>query len=145
MVQGQVAPEDRREATEVLERFDRGFLARDACEATAGYADDAEWMNAFGVRKTGRAEIRAFFESVWAQAHTHSYRVVRTGQAIRFLQTDVAIAWGSWTGDEQRTHDGELLPPRVGNDLRILTKRDGRWQIASHMIMDEARAAPTMR
>ena len=145
MVQGQVAPEDRRAAMEVLERFDRGFFSCDAGQATADYADDAEWLNAFGVRKNGRVEIRAFLESVWASEHTHTYRVARSGQAIRFLCPDVAVAWGSWTGDDQRTRDGKLLPPRVGNDLRILTKRDGRWLIASHMIMDEARVAPTVQ
>jgi len=145
MVHGQVAPDDRRAAMEVLERFDRGLMARDAVQATADYADDAEWLNAFGVRKIGRVEIRAFLETVWGTEHTHAYHVARTGQAIRFLRSDVAVAWGSWTDDDQRSLDGEPLPPRVGNDLRILIKRDGRWLIASHMIMDEARAAPTMR
>lgn len=53
---------------------------------------------------------------------------------ITFVRPDVAIVRSQLVRTGQRTSDGAAMPDRRINHLRVYEKRDGRWQIISHLI-----------
>jgi len=70
---GAEAVEDVRAITAIVERWTRAFPAGDAGPLADEYADDAEWINAFGVARRGGAAIAAFLQElfgrgIWAAA-----------------------------------------------------------------------------
>src|SRR5688572_12611137 len=46
---------------EMLGKFSAAARARDAKAYASLYAEDAQWVNAFGDRRTGRSEIETFY------------------------------------------------------------------------------------
>ena len=111
------------------ERFDGGVLQSD-------YADDADWLNAFGVRKKG-AEIAPFVSQVVKRPGVQERRTTWGETHVRFVRPDVALAWRDYQTLGHKTLDGKELPERKTHANWVLTKDGGKWRIASHVISDD--------
>ena len=51
---------------QVIENWNRAWQTKDAKLAAQDYSDDADWTNAFGMKKKGRAEIAKFLTEVFS-------------------------------------------------------------------------------
>jgi uncharacterized protein (TIGR02246 family) len=129
--------EDEAAIGRVLANWDRGWDAFDARLAAMDYADDADWLNAFGRKKKGRAELEAFLAELFVRPDMKAARFATTSVSIRFVRPDVAVVRTDFEGVGQKTLRGEEMGKRVGHQIRILSKDGGRWVIVSHQIMDE--------
>ncbi len=69
------AADDNDAVTSVVERNIAAFRDFDAGRVSGTYADDADWTNAFGVRRRGRADIREFLTNLFARPQ---FRVPRS-------------------------------------------------------------------
>ena len=114
------------------EKFDASVLAGD-------FADDAEWLNAFGVRQKGGANIVAFVSQVVKRPQVQGRRTTWDEPQIRFLRPDVAMASRSYTTLGHKMPSGTELPERHTHSTWVLTKDNGKWRIASWVISDEIR------
>ena len=99
------------------------------------YAEDANWTNAFSDRFQGRAALRdglaAIFELDFVMAGTSSEEVFAD---VTFLAPDVALIRSQLVRRGQHQSDGAPMADRLIHHLRVLQRRDGRWQIVSHLI-----------
>src|SRR5215510_12731228 len=76
-----------------LENWNEGWDTFNAQLASMDYADDADWLNAFGVKKKGRAEIEKFLAEIFARPDLKEARFKTTGLSIRFISPDVAVVY----------------------------------------------------
>lgn len=114
------------------EKFDASTLAGD-------FTDDAEWLNAFGVRQKGGANIVAFVSQVVKRPQVQGRRTTWDEPQVRFLRPDVAIASRTYTTVGHKTLSGTELPERHTHSTWVLTKDNGQWRIANWVISDEMR------
>ena len=111
------------------DKFDASVLQGD-------YADDADWLNAFGVRLHGSAKILDFMTQMVKRPTVQGRKTVWEEPDIRFVRPDVAIAYRNYQTAGHKTLDGEEIPVRNTHAVWFLTKDSGKWRIASHVIYD---------
>ena len=118
-----------------LDSWNRGWAEADADLAVQAYAEDVDWTNAFGDRIQGRDALRA------GLAFIFGLDFVMAGDSgdnefteLTFLTPDVALIRSKLVRIGQQTQRGERLPDRHVHHLRVLQRRDGEWQIVSHLI-----------
>src|SRR5699024_7069946 len=71
---------------EVLMRLGKAFAACDVSGLEAVYAEDADWVNAFGSHCQGRDEIMAYLKTLFADARFGAGRMMGSPEAsIRFI------------------------------------------------------------
>lgn len=130
---------EEREAVEaILRELRQRAREGDAARAAALYADDADWMNAFGVRRRGRVEIEAWLRRLNESPGYRAGQVTHsTPEEIQFLRPDLAVVHRYLEISGQRSAAGTELPVRRTHHLLVLSKESGRWVIACHYIMDE--------
>jgi uncharacterized protein (TIGR02246 family) len=121
------------------ENFDASVLAGD-------YAEDADWLNAFGVRIKGGAKIVEFVSKVVKRPGVQGRHTTWREIAVRFVRPDVALAYRDYTTVGHKAPNGQEMPQRNTHSTWLLTKDGGRWHIASQMICDDnAAAIPTAK
>ena len=94
---------------EMWDRFDASSLQND-------YADDADFVNAFGTRLKGRAEIVAFAARVVQRPNVQDRRTTWSPPLIRFVRPDVAVVSRDYETAGFRTLSGHAFNqgiPRV--------------------------------
>ena len=116
------------------EHFDASILQGD-------YADDADWLNAFGVRIKGGAKIVEFVSRVVKRPGVQGRQTTWDEPVIRFIRPDVAVAYRDFRTVGHKTLDGKEMPQRNTHSTWILTKDSGKWLIASQVISDDNAAA----
>ncbi|EUA15192.1 hypothetical protein I546_0725 [Mycobacterium kansasii 732] len=67
---------DRAAITRTLTRLFAGFAHRDAGLLTDVYADDADWINAFGTVRRGSEHITAYLRGLFADKNFNDGRIV---------------------------------------------------------------------
>jgi len=140
-----MAQEQERAAVDaVIETWNQGWRVKDADLAASGYAEDAEWINAFGMREHGRKAIAARLHEIFALPFVMNATSQVANQEVRFVQPDVAVVITKIEREGQTTSSGEELGVRHTSHQRVLHKRDGTWRIVSHLISD-ARALGTQQ
>lgn len=139
-----LAPPQKDEAAirQAIANWDAGWRNFDDEIISRDYADDADWTNAFGVPRQGRAAIRAYLAKGLASPEWRSRRSTPSTVDIRFLKPDIAVVRSSRQTTGQKTASGQEYPVRKTHDLRVFVLKDGRWLIASHLIMDEKEVRP---
>ena len=131
------AADDKDAVVSVVERNIAAFRDFDAGRASGTYADDADWTNAFGARRRGRADIREFLTNLFARPQFRARAQSGPSEmSVRFAGPDVAIVQTFAEIVGQRGPNEEL-PPRKLHRLMVLTKNDGEWLIVSELVMDE--------
>ncbi|WP_428410113.1 YybH family protein [Hyphococcus sp.] len=118
-----------------LESWNRGWAEKDAALAVQDYSDDTDWTNAFGDRFQTREALQEGLEFIF------SLDFVMAGDSagnefadVTFLTPDIALIRSKLVREGQQFSTGEVRPDRHINHLRVLERRDGKWQIVSHMI-----------
>jgi uncharacterized protein (TIGR02246 family) len=76
---------------QVIENWNRAWKAKDAKLAAQDYAHDADWTNAFGMKRKGRAEIEKFLAEVFTLPFVMAARSKVVEQSVRFIKPDVAL------------------------------------------------------
>jgi len=112
------------------ENFDASILAGD-------YADDADWLNAFGVRIKGGAKIVEFVSKVVKRPGVQGRHTRWEEPTVRFVRPDVALASRDYTTVGHKALNGQEMPPRNTHSTWLMTKDGGKWRIASQVISDD--------
>ncbi|MBZ0112523.1 MAG: SgcJ/EcaC family oxidoreductase [Thermoanaerobaculia bacterium] len=126
---------DRAAVLKTLDSWNEGWRTADANLAVQDYSEDTDWTNAFGDRFQGREELRKGLEFIF------SLDFVMAGDSggneftdVQFLTPDVAMIRSKLVRVGQQTRDGAVRPDRHIHHLRVLERREGKWQIVSHLI-----------
>lgn len=119
-----------------LGRWYRAWETRDAELGARDYEDDAEWTNAFGMRRRGRAAIETTLREVFALPFVVAGESQPTAQDIQWLRPDVALVVSHVERAGQQTPAGAPLGTRQTTHHRVFVRTGGTWRIASHLISD---------
>jgi uncharacterized protein (TIGR02246 family) len=126
---------DRAEILKTFDSWDQGWAERDPELAVSDYAEDADWTNAFGDRFVGKEKLLEGLTFIFSLDFVMSGTSAENEFTdITFVKPDVAIVRSKLVRTGQRTSEGDVMPDRHINHLRIYEKRDGRWQVISHLI-----------
>jgi uncharacterized protein (TIGR02246 family) len=119
-----------------LDNWFRAWEVRDAELGARDYAADAEWTNAFGMTRRGRAAIEATLREVFGLPFVVAGDSRPTAQEIRWLRPDVALVVTVVERVGQQSPTGEPLGTRRTTHHRVFVRGDDGWRIASHLISD---------
>lgn len=118
-----------------LDSWNHGWAKADADLAVKDYAEDVDWTNAFGDRFQGRDALKKGLEFIF------NLDFVMAGSSgsnefeeVTFLTPDVALLRSKLVRKGQKTSTGQAMPDRHIHHLRVLHRRNGKWQIVSHLI-----------
>ena len=136
LAQVKTAKSDQSLIEQVVENWNRAWQTKDAKLAAQDYSDDADWTNAFGMKRKGRAEIEKILGEVFSLPFVMAGQSETANQSIRFIKPDVALVVTRVERAGQRTPSGAELGTRQTSHLRVLMKSGGRWRIVSHLISD---------
>jgi uncharacterized protein (TIGR02246 family) len=112
------------------DRFDASFLEGD-------FAEDADWLNAFGVKIQGSSKILAFMAGMVKRPTVQGRKTTWDEPRIRFVRSDVALAYRDYRTVGHKTLDGKEMPQRNTHATWFLTKDGGKWRISSQVIYDD--------
>lgn len=127
---------DKASVVEAIGRWDQAWRTKDARLGARDYSEDAHWVNAFGMRRTGRSAVEQTLREVFALPFVAVGESQTVGHDVRFLREDVAVVATTVERRGQLTPAGEQLGVRHTSHLRVFQRRGGRWQIVSHLISD---------
>ena len=136
LAQDTTAKIDQVAVEQILEHWNKAWQAKDPKLAAQDYSDDADWTNAFGMKKRGRAEIEKFLTEVFSLPFVMTAQSKVVEQSIKFIKPDVAVVVTRVERVGQRTPSGEALGTRETSHLRVLMKSGGTWKIVNHLISD---------
>ena len=123
---------------EMLGKFSAAARARDAKAYAALYAEDANWINAFGDKRKGRQEIEAFLTRLFAHPGERDTKSTMVGApTLLLVRPDVAVVQWLILGEGQRDDADKVLPNRKTHHSLVLAKEQDRWVIKNHVIMDQ--------
>jgi uncharacterized protein (TIGR02246 family) len=124
---------------QLVARRAEAIRTRNAELQRPAYAPDAVWINAFGVRRTGRDSIVAFLGGLYADSGFRESRLVRAAPPeVLFIRPDVAVVHDFQESQGQRLRNGEVVDRRVHTTF-VMSKEQGRWLIRYQQIADERR------
>ena len=129
--------EDEAAIRTIVGHWQQNWDHFDASVLQGDYAEDADWQNAFGVRRHGSADIVAFVAGVVKRPQNQGRHTTWGTPQIRFIRPDVAIAWRDYQTGGNRAPDGSALPQRRTHSTWILAKDGGKWSIVSQVISDD--------
>jgi len=132
----QTPENDQALIEQAIDRWYRAWEIEDPKLAAQDYTEDADWTNAFGMSRKGRAEIENQLTEVFAMSFVMSGQSRIVDQSVRFLGQDVALVTTSVERSGQKSPSGESIGVRHTNHLRVFTKSKGNWKIVSHLISD---------
>ena len=112
-------------------------MDKDAGLAAQDYSDDADWTNAFGMRRIGREEIQKLLEEVFQLPFVMAGSTRYEYHDFKYVEPATVLLRSRAIRTNQQLADGETEPPRRINHLRVFSKRGERWVIVSHLIADE--------
>jgi uncharacterized protein (TIGR02246 family) len=128
---------DEKAIKQIVWNWIAGWERCDSQLAIEGFAEDADWMNAFGIKKNGRKELKEFLDWVFSLPNAKERKNTETITSIRFIRPDVALVYADFLVEKQRYLNGEEMADRVGHDIRVMLKENDKWEIVSMLIMDE--------
>jgi uncharacterized protein (TIGR02246 family) len=126
---------DLRAFRMILDDFNRAWATRDAALFVRHFAPDGDFMQAFGRYRADRASTETFM-TMFFGAQTDGFQARELGTRVRMLTPDAAFVEQELEGDGVTNTDGSKQPPRRGNMMLALVRRDGRWLIASYRYLD---------
>ena len=136
LAQVQTKPNDQKSIEQLIENWNKAWQTKNAKLAAQDYSDDADWTNAFGMKRRGRVEIEKLLGEVFSLSFVMAGQSKTVEQSIKLIKPDVALVTTRVERSGQRTPSGAELGTRHTSHLRVLLKSGGRWQIVSHLIAD---------
>ena len=128
--------EDKKAIETAYQNWYTAWETKDYKLAAQDYSNDAFWVNAFGMKRTGRAEIENTLKEVFAMDFVMSGKSKTVEKTVRFIKPDVALVESRVEREGQEMKSGEKLETRKTSHLRVFAKSNGKWQIVSHLISD---------
>lgn len=140
---------DANAISALMSNYSAAWTRQDVDAVVAVYAEDAEWVNAFGMVYRGHNELRERFKQLFqrfpAPPSAKAAKEAASNQdgpppgrvSLRYIGSNAAVVH---TFTESRWAGG-----RDGTDVRrvlvtfVLQKHAGTWKIAHQMIMDVRR------
>ena len=135
--QGRLTGPDSTEIVAAVQNWERAWAIRDAELASRDYTTDADWTNAFGMRRIGREEIHALLSDVFKLPFVMAGDTDYEYHDLRALSNDVALLRSRAIRTGQQLPDGTVEEPRRTNHLRVFVRSGDGWAISSHLIGDE--------
>lgn len=120
-----------------LDNWERAWEVLDPELAARDYSADADWTNAFGMRRMGRAAIQELLTEVFGLPFVTAGETEYQYNDLTFVAPDIALLRSQAFREGQQLPDGTVEDTRRTNHLRVFAKRDGDWVIISHLIGDE--------
>lgn len=121
----------------VMARRSKAMQERNAEIHRLNYAPDAQWLNAFGVRRTGIDSIITFLQGLYNDPGFKESVMIREDKPeITFIRPDVAVAH-QYEELEGQTIRGTLMKKRKIHITLVISKENGKWLIRNQVIMDE--------
>jgi uncharacterized protein (TIGR02246 family) len=124
----QARVEDEEAIKRVVMAMDDAFNSHTPDSAL--FTRDADFVNVTGTWLKGAADIetgrRLAFETRLKNAHTKSLDV-----RIRFIRPDVAIVHVTSETTGIATSEGRELPPQKELNVRVLSRENGQWLVAT--------------
>jgi uncharacterized protein (TIGR02246 family) len=133
--------EDEAAIRTIVNHWQQSWDNFDPSVLQGDYADDADWLNAFGVRIKGGAKIVEFVSKVVKRPTVQGRHTTWGEPTVRFVRPDVALASRDYTTVGHKTLNDQEMPQRNTHSTWLLTKDGGRWRIASQVICDDNAAA----
>ena len=126
----------------VSKRID-GRTAFSARLSAEPFADDAVWINAFGRRLVGRANIEKFFTELYADRGFVGADVTEQAAIaeVVFMRPDVAVARVFARTRGQRLPDGTVIAERRIHNTMTLTREASGWKVRYEIVTDERDSA----
>jgi uncharacterized protein (TIGR02246 family) len=130
-------PDDQQAIGRTLLTLLTGFRDRDAESLRAVYSEDADWVNAFGTVKRGRAEIVDYLRGLFADDNFNRGEPEGPPDtSFRVLTPEVVLVSAHLRIKGQGLVGGGTLD-RDNFSLRALQRQaDGSWLIVSEMFQD---------
>lgn len=130
--------EDQEAILSTLGALLEGFQTRDAAKLAAVYAEDADWVNAFGTTKRGGTAIVSYLEGLFADQNFDDGELVAPPTSrLRRLTGEVVTVSTHLQVKGQGLVGGGEITLRDNFSLRILQRQtNGRWVIVSEMYND---------
>ena len=135
------SPEEQAAVRAIVLHWQQSWEKFDASVLQGDYADDADWLNAFGIRIKGGAKIVEFVSRVVKRPNVQGRQTTWDEPVIRFVRPDVAVVYRDYRTVGHKTFDGKEMPQRNTHSTWILTKDGEKWHIASQVIADDNDAA----
>jgi uncharacterized protein (TIGR02246 family) len=127
---------DSSSIMQALANWEMGWEAYDPALAARDYATNADFTNAFGMRRVGQDSIRALLERVF-QVQTVTAGTTRYEyHDLKFISPEVALLRSRAIREGQQLADGTPEIRHI-NHLRVFGRVEEGWQIVSHLISDE--------
>ena len=120
-----------------MANWERAWQVLDPELGASDYTDDADWTNAFGMRRHGRDSIQAVLGEAFGLPFVVAGETSYEYHDLRFLTSSVALLRSRAIRVGQQLPSGEVEEPRRTNHLRVFVKTGDGWQILSHLIGDE--------
>jgi uncharacterized protein (TIGR02246 family) len=130
------AETDSSSIMQVLANWERGWAVYDPVLTTRDYATDADFTNAFGMRRVGQDSIRALLERVFKVQTVTAGTTQYEYHDLKFLSPEIALLRSRAIREGQQLADGTPEIRHI-NHLRVFARAGEGWQIVSHLISDE--------
>lgn len=107
-----------------MQAFADAWSVYDAKKLASLFVEDADFVNVFGHRLKGKAEI----EQGHAQAFANNLKDTKldfTQIDIKFIQPDLAICHSYWNLGKINSDQ----PPKTGIITSVTMQKNGKWQI----------------
>ena len=89
--QSKMTKGDQALIEQVVENWYKAWQTKDSKLAAQDYSDDADWTNAFGMKRKGRAEIEKILAEVFALPFVMAGQDKVVEQSVRSIKPDVAL------------------------------------------------------
>lgn len=119
----------------ILDNFNAAWDSRDASRFVRDFAEDADFMQAFGRYRSGRADTEAFMRRFFS-LQSGSFTSREVGVRVRMVGDDVAFLEQELEGLGVRNADGSEQPPRRGQMMLVLRKTAAGWRIQHYRYLD---------
>lgn len=129
--------EDEKAIQQIVENWMLGWSSCNAKLAVQGFAEDIDWINAFGVKKKGREEVQKFLSWVFSLPNAKERKDTETITLIRFIRPRVVIVYSDFHVGMQKYLTGEETENREGHIIRVLVKDERKWEIVSMFMMEK--------
>jgi hypothetical protein len=126
---------DARAFRRILDDLQRSFMTRDASLFVRHFADEGDFMQAFGRYRGSKAATEDFM--AWFLGGQSAAFVSReVGTLTRMVGRDVAFVEAEFTGEGIRNADGSMQPPRRGQMMLVLQRQSAEWKVVSYRYLD---------
>ena len=117
----------RGELANLVQSLQDAWNAADGHAFAAPFAEDADFVNVYGMHAQGRDAIAQGHEMIFKGPYAGS-AVRYVPESVRLLRPDVALAH---VYAELVIPDGPMAGKHLARYSIVLTEEDGRWEIAS--------------